>query len=237
MIPLLAVQQLRKRFGARLILDGLDLTLLAGQCTVLTGPNGAGKTSLLKILAGLLPPDNARVTLDGVTRSWRRSRRQLQKRIVYLHQQPYLFDNTVSGNLAYALGMGAERTQCDRIREALQWAGLAHLAEARAETLSGGERQRIALARAWLRRPGILLLDEPMTSMDQSSRQRTQDMLGELHRDGVCLVISSHTPGELGSLVSAHWHLEQGVLESRPVLRGVTNLLSSPRQARLSGSG
>jgi tungstate transport system ATP-binding protein len=204
---------IHKRFGRRFVLISTNIQLSGGECTVLTGPNGAGKTTLLRIMAGLEKPDRGSIDMGlGATR-WRRCYSALRTTILYLHQHPYLFDGSVSRNLAYAISGKHNRSLCQqRILEALEWAGLTAIADNHAKTLSGGERQRVALARAWLREPRALLLDEPTTNLDPDARTRTLELLFRLKESGIALLIASHDPHHFASLADKHLHLTQGIL-------------------------
>ena len=182
-----------KSFGRRRILEGVDISLAAGECQLLCGENGAGKSTLLRILAGMERPDRAEVRGDGVPITWRKARKRLLSECIYLHQQPYLFEGSVRYNLNYPLkGLRANREAL--IRDGLKWSGLTPLADQPVHQLSGGERQRVALVRAWLRRPRVMLLDEPTANMDAGCRQRTVELLQVLKQEGVALVIATHDP-------------------------------------------
>ncbi|EIJ34832.1 ABC transporter ATP-binding protein [Thiothrix nivea] len=206
---------IRKRFRLNTILDGLELSLCAGRCTLLTGDNGAGKTTLLRILGGFEKPDNFQVDTGFCVLNWRQYRKTLQGSVLYLHQQPYMFEGSVRANLAYALPHALPKSeQVERIRMALHWGGLERIADAPAKQLSGGECQRVALARAWLRQPGILLLDEPTANMDKEARLRTVSLLRQLRDEGKTLLIASHDPDYFSSLVNDHLHLHTGKLQA-----------------------
>lgn len=207
---------LSKHFGSREILHHIDLDLPAGRCLLLSGANGAGKTTLLRILAGLEKPESGIIDTGQGPLPWRRCRKQLLEQILYLHQQPYMFDGSVRYNLAYALPRRlATPTRDSLLEETLAWAGLEHLRGTPAKSLSGGERQRVSLARAWLRRPRILLLDEPTASLDQESRQRSLQLLTLLKESGMSLIMASHDPHHLAPLVDSHLQLRDGRLLER----------------------
>jgi tungstate transport system ATP-binding protein len=222
--PVLTVRHLRKRFGARVVLDIPELALQRGSCTVLSGRNGSGKTTLLKILAGLEAPDTAEMVYAGESLPWHAACRRIQGRVIYLHQYPYLFDRSVTENIAYGLRQaGCARAEAaERARHALEWAGLAHLAERDARALSGGERQRVALTRAWVLAPQVLLLDEPLASLDQESREHTYFLIRRLRSDGIALLITSHELQHIAALGDRHLHLQDGALQvynERPAAR------------------
>lgn len=202
---------LSKRFGPREILKRIDLDLQSGRCLLLSGANGTGKTTLLRILAGLERPDCGMIDAGQGPLAWRRCRSRLLEQILYLHQQPYMFDGSVRYNLAYALPRGLPaQTRESLLEEAMDWAGLDHLRGTPAKNLSGGERQRVSLARAWLRRPRILLLDEPTANLDQESRKRSLQLLTLLKETGMSMIMASHDPDHLSSLVDAHLQLRDG---------------------------
>ena len=188
-------------------IDEFDIP--AATCIVLSGQNGAGKTTLLKILAGLEEPDDVRVEIDGRKLSWKAARPALRKQVVYLHQQPYMFDHSVADNVAYGLKVsGMPRAQVvEKVRQALDWAGLSSLAERNARDLSGGEKQRVALTRARVLSPRLLLLDEPLANMDISAREQTILLMRRLKEEGVSSIITSHEPHISSLIGDEHRHL------------------------------
>jgi tungstate transport system ATP-binding protein len=207
----LEYQRIRQHFGKREILSDVSIQLGKGQLILLSGENGAGKSTLLRIMAGLLKPDAGEIVDGAGRRSISRSRKPLLERIMYLHQTPYLFEGSVIKNLQFAQQQGAQdkRTQLD---QALEWVGLSHLKGENAKTLSGGERQRIALARALLRRPQYLLLDEPTAHLDAESIAQITLLLAELKSRSISMLIASHEPGHLDQLVDVEYRLDQGCL-------------------------
>lgn len=214
--------EIDKFFNRRHLLDGVSLSLHGGAATLLSGENGAGKTTLLRILAGLEKPAHCMVDFtpqdaDSKPRPWADCRRQLQRRVMYLHQQPYMFDGNVVHNLALALPRALTTAQRGRkIRQALEWAQLEALGEARAKTLSGGEKQRVSLARAWLRQARILLLDEPIANMDHESQARTVSLLRRLKNARAALMLASHNHEVFYQLIDRRVTLEHGKLIPSP---------------------
>ncbi len=211
---LFTFEGIRKSFSAQPLLDIDELSLRMGQSIILSGDNGAGKTTLMKIIAGLEKPDQARVTWEQQTVSWSTLRKTLIDRIVYLHQQPYLFNTTVEKNIEYGLRQhavpAAERRRM--VTEGLAWAGLTHLASRNARVLSIGEKQRVALTRAKVLEPRILLLDEPMASMDGAARQQTCGLLQTLRDGGVSIILCSHELDDVLDLGDRHLRLQHGKL-------------------------
>ncbi len=168
----------------------------------LYGRSGAGKTTILRMIAGLTSPDRGAVTVDGET--WFDGARGVdlptQRRpLGYFFQDYALFPNmTVRQNLKYAQPRGGDGGYIDHL---LELTGMVALADVRPNRLSGGQKQRVALARALVRRPRILLLDEPLSAVDGATRAKLQDELLRLHRSiGFSAIIASHDVGEIFKL-------------------------------------
>jgi tungstate transport system ATP-binding protein len=194
-----------KRYGSNLVLDGTGIDIASHDCIIITGNNGAGKTTLLRIIAGLEKPESGEVVLDNsVAAPWRKQRKRLLKSIMYLHQQPYMLAGSLQRNIEYAARLNpAIADRASSVSKAIHWAGLEGLEAQSAASLSGGQKQRVALTRARLRDPQILLLDEPTANLDNESRARTLQMLGEFCDSGTAIVIVSHDP-EIFSELATH---------------------------------
>lgn len=224
---------IHKHFGKRQILTDVKLNLCSGQCSLLTGPNGAGKSTLLRICAGLEKPDQGRVDVGLGLQPWRHQRHTLHARTVYLHQQPYMFDGNVLQNLAYAMPHTKSKSKGkQRIEAALHWAKLEDIAKNSAKTLSGGERQRIAIARAWLREPTIMLLDEPTANMDHDARLSTLQLLHSLKEEGIALLVASHDPGHFFNMMDEWLILHQGHVTKKEPCEPPMNNIASIQQAQ-----
>lgn len=225
-----------KHFGRRQVLTGVYLHLRAGRCSLLTGANGAGKSTLLRICAGLEKPDQGNVDVGLGRQLWKQQRHTLHSNTVYLHQQPYMFDGSVRRNLAYALPQKMNKYDSkQRIEKALQWAQLENIANNAAKTLSGGEQQRIAITRAWLRDPAIMLLDEPTANMDIDARQRTLALLRSLKNQGISLLIASHDPGHFYTLMDEWLLLHRGHISNKGSFKSSANNVIPMQQTQRVG--
>jgi thiamine transport system ATP-binding protein len=176
----LAVEALQVRYGEVAAVDGVDLAVDDREVVCVLGPSGCGKTTLLRAIAGLEPPSGGRVTWDGADLGGVAPHR---RGFGMVFQDFALFPHRdVFGNVAFGLRMaGADRAaQRARVDEVLALVGLEGYGPRSIATLSGGEQQRVALARALAPRPRLLLLDEPLGSLDRSLRQRLVVELREL---------------------------------------------------------
>jgi len=185
----------------------------------------------LRILSGLLEPDTGQCRYNGTTQPWRQARTWLLKNVVYLHQKPYLFDASVTDNVAYGLRRHGHRIQQARsiAHASLQRAGLEHLAHRNAKQLSGGETQRVALLRAWVLSPQLLLLDEPVANMDAQAKHRTLFLIRQLLQDGASLIITAHEPRLFASLGGRHLRLENGGLSDAAPLQPASEAFYAAR--------
>ena len=212
--PLLLFRGIEKTYAETNILRNVDISLFPGKCILLSGNNGSGKTTLLKIIAGLVAPSRAEIELSGKSHSWKSAIRSIRREIIYLHQQPYLLSGTVESNVSYGLRFTSlNRKQLrESVKEALEWAGLADVAKHQAKTLSGGVQQRVAFTRAWILKPKVLLLDEPMTNMDIESREQACDLLKRMKSEGMSIVLTSHDMNIFDGLIDSHFSLSDGKL-------------------------
>ncbi len=213
--PLLLFRGIEKAYAETKILRNVDISLYPGKCILLSGNNGSGKTTLLKIIAGLEAPSRAEIELSGKSHSWKSVIRSIRREIIYLHQQPYLLSGTVESNVSYGLRFTSlNRKQLrESVKEALEWAGLADVAKHQAKTLSGGVQQRVAFTRAWILKPKVLLLDEPMTNMDIESREQACDLLKRMKSEGMSIVLTSHDMNIFDGLIDSQFSLSDGKLD------------------------
>ena len=217
MSRLLQVARLCKRFGDRTLFDIHDFRLDTGAAYVLTGVNGAGKSTLLRVLAGLETAEAAEAQFCGTPVALSPYPPAMRRDVVYVHQDPLLFSTSVSHNIAYGLlARGAGRDEVDRaVGAAAEWAGVSHLFGSDPRRLSGGERQRIALARARVLQPKLLLLDEPTSSLDGASREQVIAMIPALVESGSSVVMACHDRDLIGLPGVRRLKLRDGALAYR----------------------
>ncbi len=193
---MIVAEGLTRRFGARTVVNNVSLEVERSEIVALLGPNGAGKTTTLRMLAGLIAPTSGSIALDGV-RLTRATGARLRARIGFLTEAPGLWDRlTVRENLRiYGRLYGLMRP--DRIVDrALEVFALADHASARAAELSKGMRQKVALARALLHEPPILLLDEPTSGLDPEITRAVRQLLEERRAAGCSILVSTHNLDE-----------------------------------------
>ena len=177
--------------GGRALLGPLDLTIPSGLITAVLGPNGAGKSLLLRLTHGLLRPTAGRIVgadgKEGIGPLERARQAMVMQRPVHLRR-------SALGNLTWALGLRgvARRRRLDLAQAALERFGLAAVARQPARLLSGGEQQRLALARAWLARPQLLLMDEPTAALDPTATRAVEEAVRDFALQGTAVLITTH---------------------------------------------
>jgi len=212
--PLVQITDVSRAFGDVVALDGVSIDINENEFFALLGPSGCGKTTLLRVLAGFENPDSGSVTVAGQDIL----ALPPNKRPINLMFQSYaLFPHmTVEKNVAY--GLAREGLPKDEIRsrvsEVLVTVGLTDKARARPAQLSGGQRQRVALARAIVKRPRLLLLDEPLSALDRKVRVEMQLELKRLqHEVGITFVVVTHDQEEAMSMADRIAVMSQGQVQ------------------------
>ncbi len=216
---MLKVTGLSKRYGNTEVVRGLDLTVRRGECFGLLGPNGAGKTTTLRLLLGLIDPDAGSIELAGIPIP--AQAREARMKIGVVPQMDNLDpDFSVRENLvAYGRYFGMNRAAITaRVPELLDFAGLAHKADAQIAQLSGGMKRRLTLARALVHDPDILFLDEPTTGLDPQARHLIWQGLRRLINAGKTIVLTTHFMDEAERLADRLAILDHGrvVVEGAP---------------------
>lgn len=190
---MIEVRGLVKAFGLLPVLRGLNLSVERGAFVALLGPNGSGKTTLMRILAALSKPTAGTVTIGG----WRlpEEAAAVRAQLGVVAHQPLLYDGlTARENLEFYAGLYSlpREDRTGRVNEVLARVGLAARADDLVRTFSRGMQQRLAIARAILHRPHVLLFDEPYTGLDQDAAAMLDALLGDIARDGHTIVMTSH---------------------------------------------
>jgi heme exporter protein A len=212
---LLRATGLRRSFGARVVLAGLDLALSEGETLAVVGPNGAGKTTLLRVLAGLLRPDAGSIELDG--RAVHPAEPASRASIGLLSHRAMLYDDlSLQENLEFAGRLHGLPDPARAAGAALVQVQLESRAGDSPRTLSRGLLQRAALCRALLHHPRLLLLDEPFTGLDVQASERLRTLLAARRPEGLGTIVVTHQVSEVWDLASrvlalagGRWVLEE----------------------------
>jgi ABC-2 type transport system ATP-binding protein len=186
--PALEIKGLRKKFE-RPAVDGLDLRVRAGEFYMLLGPNGAGKTTTLRMVSGLLQPDDGTISVFGIDA---REDPVAAKRIMgWLSDEPMIYDKlTPIEYLEFVAGLWSVETTL--AGDLLAWLGLEKHAQERCEQFSRGMRQKVALAGALIHDPKLIILDEPLTGLDAGSARLVKNVLTERVREGNTVIMTTH---------------------------------------------
>lgn len=210
------LDRVSKTFGQRIVIDDLSLEIPKAERLVLFGASGSGKTTVLRLVAGLEVPDKGEIRMaDRIVANSGRNLVPPEKRDVgMVFQDLALWPHmTVQQNLMFGLNARnvPKREANLRVREMLQRVGLEHRMDAKPYQLSGGEQQRVALARALVSRPSILLMDEPLSSLDdERKRAIASDLLGFQSQLGFTFVYVTHDRNEADMLASRVCQLRDG---------------------------
>jgi lipopolysaccharide export system ATP-binding protein len=228
---ILTARGLRKSFGSRVVVDGIDVDLEAGEVAGLLGPNGAGKTTTFYMIVGLCRPDSGEISMSGepITKLpvFMRARRGLS----YLPQEPSVFRQlTVEQNLLAILETTepSRDAQKQRADELLNEFRITHIAKNKGFSLSGGERRRVEIARALATRPKFILLDEPFAGIDPIAVIDIQSIIAELKAKSIGILISDHNVRETLGVCDKAYIVNAGEL----VACGTPEEIANSRKAR-----
>jgi len=191
---LLDVKGLTRRFGKKTAVNGIDFILKEGEFVGLLGPNGAGKTTTIRMLTGLYKPTLGTIKYYG--KEFSSHRREIKNKIGVVHQYSNLDrDLTAYENLALHCRLhGIPKTEMkERIKEALEFAGLSEYAHKQVKTFSGGMKRRLVIVRALLHRPALLFLDEPTVGLDPQIRRSLWDLIVRINQaKGMSILLTTH---------------------------------------------
>ena len=200
--PAIELRGIDKRFGDKVIYEGLELKIERGETLTVVGPSGCGKSVLLKLIIGLLAPDAGEVLVGGtdVVGLDERALRPIRDKVAMLFQGAALFDSmSVGENIAYGLYERDKSTRAeirDRVAECLEWVGLPGTEAMAPSDLSGGMKKRIGLARALAPGPEVILYDEPTTGLDPANARRINELIVSLQEKlSVTSVVITHDLG------------------------------------------
>lgn len=231
--PLLSARGLTFDAGGKRLIDGIDLDIPQGRCTVIMGANGSGKSLLLRLLHGLIAPGAGQLRWRG--RPLDRAARREQAMVF---QRPVMLRRSVAANLRFALAVRGTARNARRAQEAstIARARLEALKDRPARVLSAGEQQRLAMARAMIGAPRLLFLDEPTASLDPASTLAIERLVGEAREGGTTTLLVTHDPGQARRLGDDLIFLHAGrITETGPVAQVLDAPRSEAAQAWLGG--
>lgn len=204
---------LRKSYGGREVVRGVDLEVSSGRIIGLLGPNGAGKTTTFYMVVGLCRPDGGQVLLDNEELTSLPMHQRARKGLSYLPQEPSVFRKlTVRQNLLAVLEMLdlSRNARMERADELLNDFGITHIASSQGFALSGGERRRVEIARALATNPAFILLDEPFAGIDPIAVADIQGIIADLSGRGIGILISDHNVRETLGVCHAAYIVNSG---------------------------
>jgi heme exporter protein A len=234
---MITVKKLVKRFGLKPVLRGLDFQVEAGEFVALLGPNGAGKTTFLRILASLSRPSMGEVRIAGYHLPEQAA--ALRRRLGVVSHLPLLYgDLTAEENLVFYARMYGLPDIHQRVSEVLELVGLAPRRRDLVRTFSRGMQQRLAIGRAVLHDPEVMLFDEPHTGLDQDACQMLDTVLREVAARGRTVVMTSHDLARAADLASRFDILSRGVIAASVQAADIqtNDLLAFYRESVSAGS-
>jgi lipopolysaccharide export system ATP-binding protein len=217
-MPKLQGLDLSKSYRGRKVVDNVEIEIGEGEVVGLLGPNGAGKTTTFYMIVGLARPDSGKVVLNGAEITDLPMYLRARSGISYLPQEPSVFRQLTSEQNLLAvletLPLTPEQ-QRDRLEELLAQMGLETVRQSKAYTLSGGERRRLEIARSLTLEPSFILLDEPFSGIDPLTVKDLQDLIRELSRSGIGVLITDHNVRETLNVTDRAYIVNHGKIMKR----------------------
>ncbi len=229
---MIETKKLVKRFGLKVVLRGVDFNVQPGEFVALLGPNGAGKTTFLRILASLSRPSLGEVKVANYKLPDQAA--QVRAKLGVVSHLPLLYpDLTAEENLRFYARMYGIDEQENRITEVLNMVGLEHRRKDLVSTFSRGMQQRLAIGRAVVHDPEVMLFDEPYTGLDQDASEMLDDVLRSVAAKGRTVVMTSHDLARAEDLATRFDILSRGVIVASATHEDIkdTNLLAFYKQA------
>jgi len=192
---LIEAEGLMKKYGERIVINGVNFSVSPGEVVAIIGPNGAGKSTLIDLVLGLRDPDEGKVVYWAA---------DYRKHIgVQLQSTPFFPELTVLENLRLFASLYGIRLSTEQLEEVLEKCRLREVSRVYASRLSGGQQKRLAIAVTVIHQPKLIFLDEPTAALDPRARSEIRSLIGDLARAGTAVVFTSHDMEEVSKL--AHW--------------------------------
>jgi ABC-type polar amino acid transport system ATPase subunit len=231
---MIQIADLHKWFGKSHVLRGITFSVSAGEAVVLCGPSGSGKSTMLRCINLLEQPTSGRILVDGIEVTGHdQNINQIRQRVGIVFQQFNLFPHmTVRDNIALAPSKVKEmpRPEVEALtRQLLERVGIPEKASAFPAQLSGGQQQRVAIARALAMRPKVMLFDEPTSALDPEMIKEVLDVMRDLARDGMTMIVVTHEMGFAREVADRVVFMDEGtIVEEGPARR----FFEEPRESR-----
>lgn len=227
----LRTDNLMKSFKRRRVVNGVTISISQGQIVGLLGPNGAGKTTSFRMVVGILSPDKGDIFLDDKRITKLPMYKRARLGINYLPQEPSIFRKmTVEENIMSIIQTMkySRKERKNVLEELLEDLGVGHIRRSMAFTLSGGERRRVEIARALVTRPKFILLDEPFAGIDPIAVEDIQNIVADLKRRGIGILITDHNVRETLAITDMAYIMADGTI----LTEGNSEFLANDPEAR-----
>ena len=228
---LLEIDNLRKSYDGKKVVDGISMKVRRGEIVGLLGPNGAGKTTTFYMIVGILRPEEGSIIFDGNDITGMAMYRRARNGIGYLSQEPSIFRKlTVEENIMAVLETLSlpRQVRLNRLNELLEELNISHLAKKKAYMLSGGERRRLEITRALVTNPLFILLDEPFSGIDPIAVADAQSIISELRNKGLGILLTDHNVRETLEITNHSYIMAEGKI----LIEGPKEVLVNDPKAR-----